>query len=381
MHDHSDSPSAKRLCMLFLGNVETDRRIKSFIHLFTAQGYHCELIYATPGVATAAEHTIEGIKATRLALKRASGPMMFYEYHRSLRKELTKMGKYDVVFSCELYSLRAAAEFKKRNESTLIYDAREIYTGLPSLVNKPFKRWIWKRIEAKGLLKTDAIIVTAPRDANDIFQIHQFLPRSFLIRNLPLQTPAPMRNTYLRDHFPTIGTSRKILVYVGGLQKDRGLEEMITAMTVLRSEAAFVIIGGGAIEESLHSLSERLGVTDSVFFHPPINSGEVLSILASADIGVSLINSRSPSYTNALPSKVFEYIHAGLPVLSTELAEVRDVFGSAEWIEYAALDTESIASSARKLIACGNVEHTLRPIAERLTFEADTHSLFAFLNS
>lgn len=371
----------KKAVFLFLGNIATDRRVKNFLSVFAADGWHCELIYATPGKADSKDHPLEsGIQARQIGLKPTSGPMMFINYYRSLKKELARHGNYDVIFSCDLYSLRAAVKHKKNTRGELVYDAREIYTGLPSLMKSLVKRWIWKRVEFSGLAKTGIILVTAKRDANAILGAHSFLPRSLLVRNLPLRTSPPKRNDYLREYFPLIG-ARKILVYVGGLQSDRGLEEMINAMTKLRGEAVFVMIGDGAIRETLQKQTQTLHLEESVFFHPSLDSDSVISVLASANIGISLINTRSQSYTFALPSKIFEYVHAGLPVLTTDLIEVKDLFRNAEWIQYSQLTTESIVRAIHTLSALPDMRTALQKLAEQFTFEKDAKSLLTLLDA
>lgn len=378
--EHHTSTSQKKVCFLFLGDVRTDRRVKNFISVFSAHGWSCELIYATPGKTTIDTYSIEGANVKQLLLKRTSGPLMFWEYNRVLLKELKQHDKLDLVFSCELYSLRASAWLKRRSGGKLIYDAREIYTGLPTLLHKPVKRWFWKRWEASGLATTDTVIITAPHDGNEITRVHGFLVESLLVRNLPMTSSLPKRNNYLRERFPGIGNERKVLVYVGGLQDDRGLPEMIEAMTSLREEMAFVLIGSGSLQKLLQAKVESEGLTKDIFFHPSIESDDVLSVLASADLGISLVDIRSLSYSFALPSKIFEYIRAGIPVLTTNLSEVRELIGTQRWIRYTNLDTQSIVENIHGLATLSTGPEEIQAISEGFAFENDVEPLFDLLD-
>jgi glycosyltransferase involved in cell wall biosynthesis len=55
-----------------------------------------------------------------------------------------------------------------------------------------------------------------------------------------------------------------------------------------------------------------------VFFLDPVPSGKVVSFLRSADIGLIPVLS-FPSHEMALPNKVFEYLYAELPLVSSDL--------------------------------------------------------------
>jgi len=55
---------------------------------------------------------------------------------------------------------------------------------------------------------------------------------------------------------------------------------------------------------------------------PPVPSHEVPSYLREADVGVSPILGDSVSYDMALPNKLFEFLHAGLPMVVSDCRAV-----------------------------------------------------------
>ena len=154
---------------------------------------------------------------------------MFLQYHKLLKKELAAAAPCDILFATELFSLKAASEAKQnRRAKQLFYDAREIYTELPTVVGNPLKKLFWKHWEKKGLQQADLVIVTAPDDAIAIKKVRGFLPPHIVIRNFPTREEW-QPNNYLREYF-NIPSTKKIFVYAGGLLQDRGLEQMMTAM-------------------------------------------------------------------------------------------------------------------------------------------------------
>jgi len=308
---------------------------------------------------------------------------MFLQYDKLLQDELAKREPCDILFACDLYSLKASAQARKIGKAKkLFYDARELYTELPTVAGNPIKKLFWKRWERRGLTQTDVVIVTAPDDAGAIKQVHGFLPESILIRNLPKREGFNLNN-YLRDYFAIPG-NKKIMVYVGGLQLDRGLEKVIESMRVLKTEAVFIMVGEGELEETLQKKTKQLDLDNDIFFHPPIESARVIEILSSADIGISLIEQSSKSYQLALPSKIFEYMLAGLPVISSPLKQVKDLFDKRDNIFYADPDNETeLIETCRTALAVNNnleIKQSIRNKASKnYTFETDSELLTKYL--
>jgi glycosyltransferase involved in cell wall biosynthesis len=376
--------SENTIRLLFLGSYKTDRRLKSFARFFQKHGFSVEVIFAEPGHNTAGSWNDGGCKITQIPIHKNSGPLMFFEYRRKIWQYVSSLPKSFVTFACELYSLDCARKSKLAGHtSRVIYDARELYTELPSVTNKPLSRSFWKRNERRGLLATDLVVVTAPLDAPAICEVHGFLPRTTLIRNLPEPQTTYIQSNYLREKYPIIA-GRKILIYGGGVQADRGLEEMLEVMKELQKEYAFVIIGDGSAKQSLITTVKMLGLSDSVFFHEATHSDELYSILTSADIGISLINTTSASYELALPSKIFEYMQAGLPILASKIKQAETLFPNEKWIRYTDISTKSIIQDVKALSPI-ILDVELRSAISKyanvdFTFDVDARSLLELLS-
>ncbi|HEY6171177.1 MAG TPA: glycosyltransferase [Candidatus Kapabacteria bacterium] len=376
--------SAITIRLLFLGCFETDRRIKSFARFFSRSGFHVEILFGEPGQNEFRTWKDDTITITQIPLRRASGPLMFLEYRRKLSKQLSSLPKSQITFACDLYSLSTARRVKLRGQTDkVLYDARELYTELPTVASKPLVKLFWKVSEKRGLMSTDRVIVTAPLDADAIMSVHGFLPHSVLVRNLPEPSLELQKSNYLRELYP-IG-DRTILVYAGGIQKDRGLQEMIKAMKELRHEYAFVMIGDGSLRPVLEEKVKADTLGSSVYFHGSVHSDELHPILTSANIGITLINTNSVSYELALPSKVFEYFQAGLLVLSSNMKQVIDLFPNEKMIKFVDSTTEGIFEGLKELSPLISNPEASQEISRRInssfTFDGDAHSLLSFLNS
>jgi glycosyltransferase involved in cell wall biosynthesis len=304
-----------------MADPKTDRRSQNFRRFFEQQGRSVEIL------------TVE-TRAT-------SGPRRFWQHHRQLLRE-TRERSSNVVMACDLFSLGAAARMKRESRaSLLIYDSREVYTELPTVAKRPLAKALWKRFEHNAIDEVDLMLVTGPHDVDGICRVHDGMPRSLLVRNLPWNSDF-VADPDIHSRF---GLSRELptLVYVGGLQEGRGLRQMIRAMSGI--DAQLLIVGDGILDSELHDLVHGLGFGDRVRFAGPLAPDDALQVTAACDVGVSLIEMLSESYALALPSKIFEYMMIGIPVVSTRLRQVEELLGDEPWIEF--VDVNSAPSIER----------------------------------
>lgn len=326
----------RRILFLFLGDPEFDRRVQNFANIFCAHGWDVTVVYgAEPKTLTVFDVSVHVIP---IALTYHAGPRRFIQYHRLARVQALSLaeerGVFDVVVACDLYSFRAAATLKNLGKATrLVYDCREIYTELPSVAARTLVRNVWKTVEQRALQQADVVIVTAPHDADALLKVHQVLPRTSLVRNLPSYIPfAPDES--VREEY-RVAQDERLVVYLGGLQQGRGVIPTINAIAdVLKTgkKVKALFIGDGSERHSLEALVDGLGLSSVIHFTGNMSAPQALRLLQSADIGVSLIEPLSRSYELALPSKIFEYMSAGLAVLSSDLIQVRELFADEPWI-------------------------------------------------
>jgi len=127
----------------------------------------------------------------------------------------------------------------------------------------------------------------------------------------------------LRDRF--------VLSYVGTIGLAHGLETLLTAARNLKKalpQVLFLIIGEGADKERLRNLATEWKL-DNVQFLDQRPREEIPKILAACDACLVMLR-RSELFKTVLPSKMFEILAAGRPVILAVDGESRKLLEQAE---------------------------------------------------
>lgn len=136
------------------------------------------------------------------------------------------------------------------------------------------------------------------------------------------------------------------LVYHGGLYERYGLDIAVSAVGLLRSEIPGIqlnIYGQGEASEQIGRLIEELGLVDCVNLAGFVPLDRVPELICTADLGV--VPYRSNSFTDLLyPTKAFEYIVMGVPVIMSGAGAVTDLFVGVDDIFFQPEDVDDLAT-------------------------------------
>ncbi|MBI1890598.1 MAG: glycosyltransferase family 4 protein [Burkholderiales bacterium] len=112
------------------------------------------------------------------------------------------------------------------------------------------------------------------------------------------------------------------LIYVGTVSKARGRDVMLEALKIANGAgpiARLTLIGASDSERAYcREYAEQLGIADAVTVHGRIAGSAIPAHLRRADVGLCLWEDQ-PWWRFNPPTKLFEYLVAGLPVLASDI--------------------------------------------------------------
>jgi glycosyltransferase involved in cell wall biosynthesis len=256
-------------------------------------------------------------KTHRMKLFFRRGPLFYAEYNFRLFLFL-RLRKADIFLANDLDSLLANYLASALKGKPLVYDSHEFFTEVPELLERPVKRAIWQRIERAILPKLNHAYTVCESIA--VVYRNKYGAPFRVVRNLPHR-----EELIIVPHEKSLATDdRKIILYQGALNIGRGLEYAIKAMQYI-NDARLLIAGDGDITLPLKQLAADLELADRVSFLGKIPLEEMKFITAQADLGLSIEEDLGLNYRFALPNKLFDYIQQQVPVLVSNLPEMKKI--------------------------------------------------------
>jgi len=335
--------SNKKVLITFLGNINYDTRCNNLYDTLSANNYDVEFLgfdWLTDGF------TETRGKVSIIKLRKGFLSIPYYLkfiWHTKVKLITTKAS---IIFSEDIYTLPFAVIFGKLKRAKIYYDSRELFGYLAGLKDKKIKQAFWKWIEKIFIKQADFVMVTGLMDG-EFLKKEYGIKNLILLRNLP-RYYKPELKLDLHSHLQ-IDKSKKIILYQGVLLKGRGIEKVFSVLNEL-SNCVFVIAGGGEFEEHYRKLVEEMNITQQVFFLGKLTQEDLPKVTGSVDIGMSLIENLSVSYYHALPNKLFEYIMADVPVIVSNLPQMKEIVDKYDvgyTVEFDSKD--ELISSIRKL--------------------------------
>jgi glycosyltransferase involved in cell wall biosynthesis len=199
--------------------------------------------------------------------------------------------------------------------ATVVYDSHEIFLETPMVLSRPSRKRFWTFWHDAGLRLVHRILAVSPA-AVEWFQSRYPGHAVYLLPNAPLlQLDAPWAKkpvAAVASETPAIR-----LIYQGGLRAASGLMETFQALRDLPQFTAD-IYGDGPERANLEAAVQKMGLEKRVRFHGHIPFEALRAPMGEAHIGLHPLQPVCGNFALTLSNKVFDYVHAGLPVLLSE---------------------------------------------------------------
>lgn len=307
----------KKVIISVINDIATDQRVRRTASAFSELNYQI-IIVGRKLPQSLPVYEMNGLQVKRFNMPINKGPLFYALFQVRLILFLI-FKKADVLFSNDLDTLLPNYLVSRLKGSVLIYDSHEYFTGVPELQKNHFARKIWTKVESFIFPKLKNVITVNRSIANLYSQ--QYGNIVHVVRNVPDKTNRIIFDVVQWKRSVGFSDDKKVFILQGaGINIDRGAEEAVEAMKDV--DAMLLIIGGGDVFHQLKELADKHNVTHKVIIHPKISREELMAVTASCFAGLTLDKDTNINYRFSLPNKLFDYIHAEIPVIATDLPEV-----------------------------------------------------------
>ena len=298
----------KRITISIANSFDEDRRMLRTVSALRARGFEMQVVDKKTKINSSNKQ--KEIPVHHISTWADKSVLFYFEFNIRLFFKLLRTPT-DILLSVDSDTLLANTLISVIRQKPLVIDMHELFTEVPELAGQSFKKAIWRRVEKIGIARSKKRY-TVSRTIADHYESRY--GRSFeVIRNVPL----------LADQNEQIKKSTQFTIaYVGAINMGRGLEQLIRVLQKI-DDVDLMICGKGDLNLELRSLTEELNLTNRVHFSGWIEPKEIQHQLQKAHVGINLLDSTSQSYYLSLANKYFDYIHAGLPIISMNFPEYR----------------------------------------------------------
>lgn len=292
-------------------------------------------VFALKSREASSRECIEGVQVTRFPMwTRPLGrrlPALAAKYAEAGCR-MVRTGraiKPTIVHAHNVSALPIGYALSRLTGARLVYDAHELWSDSADVISssklyKAGKTWFERTLAARcdaTITVCNGIAASMSRDLS--------IPVPLVIRNVPelgSESGAFDRNPGRLRHALGLQATVPLILYQGNLSSGRGLLPLVRAMSLMQEKSAvLVLLGDGPLRPQLLAEAKAEHVENRVIHHPAVAHNELAAWTKDADIGVCAIEPICRSYYFALPNKLFEFIHAGLPVLVSDLPELRSI--------------------------------------------------------
>lgn len=396
----------KKTCILSHGSIQNDGRVLKTIEFLLSKDHLVWTIFpfeepsfkfekikrpALSLIPLKKRNTI-----TRKILRHSAYPLEF----SYLATEALKLDqKFDYIYVNDLPSLFAGLRIKKKNPgSKLIYDSHEIFNetvnqffpaepgALKSFVYKIlikkmrcFGTWLENR-----MVKKVDLFITVNESLKDYFERKYRISNVKVMMNCPKKKEPFGEEEIIVDFRKKYGWGRetRVFLYQGVWNKGRGLELLIRTFKDTPDSFKLILIGYGGLEPDLRKLISQEKLDEKIKLVGFVAHDVLGNYTKAADVGLNLLEPFNLSKAMASPNKLFEYIHAGIPVICSDTPENRKVISNFDVGVLTTNTEKSLLNSMlyfKSLKEINDKKINLKAAANHYTWESQVKVLDKFL--
>jgi len=322
----------KLITVTVISDLVTDYRVHKICQTLHNEGYRVHLIGSRN--KRSLELKSRDYQTDRIKLWFTGTALFYAEFNIRLFFRLLQQ-KPDIFLGNDLDVMPATMLVARLKKKPVVYDSHEYFLGMAGMENKPIRRNIWKFIEARIFSRLKYMYTVSDSIRNLYRRIYH--KKLFVVRNLPLKDPLNPALTaeekdWIRSIDERIPDNKNLLIFQGaGINESRGAEELVYSMIFLdASDYHLLIVGGGDVFPKLEKMIGQNHLSEKITLIPKVPFAVLGHFTRKAQLGISIDKSSVLNHKYSLPNKLFEYLHAGVPVLASRLVEQERIINEYE---------------------------------------------------
>ncbi|MCB0760888.1 MAG: glycosyltransferase family 4 protein [Flavobacteriales bacterium] len=316
---------SKRVAHIVLNDFVNDNRVLKECNSLIDAGYEVS-VFALKTERTQAHQRIGKIDVHRVKLwteimPSSWNPIKYLEFMFRMQR---KLRGFDIIQVNDFEPFPTAALHKMFRPSVkIVYDSHEYQSEKNGMGN--FTRRLIRFLEPRLIKKAEAVITVSQGIRQEYERLYG-LKDIEVIFNAPHRMSVKKRNLFRRRF--NLADDTVIFLYQGKFHKGRGVEKVIEAFAKLEGEkVAVVFMGNGPLEDLVRESAKKY---NTIFLHEAVPYEVILEHTASADFGLLTTENICLNHYYCMPNKLFEYIQAGLPVITTPLYDCKNMVDGLE---------------------------------------------------
>lgn len=309
------SVNKKKITVSVTNDLVTDNRVNKVCSKLESLGFSTTLVGRKLPNSMPFQKPYKGV---RFSLFFKSGGFFYAEYNLRLFFYLL-FTRQDVLLANDLDTLLPNYLVSKIKGIPLVYDTHEYFLGVPEIQGRWVKN-VWAIIEKFIFPKLETVFTVNDSIANLYFE--DYGKRPLVFRNIG-EVPLGVKSIS-REEIGIPNDAFLLINQGSGINVDRGMEEAFEAIKNLLN-VHIMLVGDGDAIPGLKKLARDLGIIERIHFFGKRPYAELLAFTKIADAGLTLDKPTNINYKFSLPNKLFDYIHSGLPVISSQVVEVKKI--------------------------------------------------------
>lgn len=319
------------------------------------------------------EEVVDGVRVSRVDISRvAQGDFLLWAYRMNSlmierAAEILENLSFELIHAHDWMVGRAAIELKNRYHIPLITTIHATEIGRAGGVDNTQRKKI-HNIERLLVCNSEAVICCS----------------SYMARNVQKNLGVSTDKTHVIpnavdvsrfDVIPESGAirkklqrgERKLVLYVGRLVREKGLQTLLDAFEILLKEnirARLVIVGEGPVKEELMEKVLSNGMHDHVHFTGFVDEASLVSLYKSSDVFVL------PSLYEPFGIVALEAMASGVPVVVSDVGGLSEIVENGlNGLKVPAADSKSLAAALQLVLQDSTFAERLRNNAYQYVHE------------